>query len=348
MSRNIWNNISTNQKTFIIAEIGVNHNGDMEQARKLINEAKYSGADAVKFQSYNTEKICTKNTKKSKYQLETTNKKETFYEMLKSLELNKRDHVILKNYAEKNGIIFFSTPLDIESVDLLDSLNVPLFKIASGDINNLPLIDYVASKNKPMIVSTGRSTIEDINDCINTINKQKNKRVAILQCVSNYPASFEDLNLNTIITLKNKFNLPIGFSDHSVGIEASIAAVALGASIVEKHLTLDKNDIGPDHRASIEPSEFKNMVNAIRNTELALGNGIKRPMKSELWGRINVRKGLVANQNIPKGKTLTNEMISVKRPGDGIKPKYFEDLIGKITLTDIKKDESIKWEMLKR
>jgi sialic acid synthase SpsE len=197
-----------------------------------------------------------------------------------------------------------------------------------------------------MVVSTGRANLDEISDCITTIKKCNNNRIALLQCVSNYPAAYEDLNLNTIINLKSIFKVPVGFSDHSNGIEVSIAAVALGAIIIEKHFTLDKNDIGPDHRASTEPEEFKMMVNAIRNVELALGDGIKRPAESEIWGRINVRKGLIANRNIPKGRALTSEMISIKRPCKGIEPKNLEDVVGKITKKNIKKDEPIKWEII--
>ena len=236
--------------------------------------------------------------------------------------------------------MFLSTPSEIESANMLEKLDVPLYKISSGDINNIPLLSHISKFNKPMIISTGRATIEEIEECIATV-LEHNEKIALLQCISNYPANFEDLNLRTIISLKEKFKIPIGFSDHSLGSEASIAAVAMGATIIEKHLTLDKNDIGPDHKASIEYPELTAMVNAIRNIEVALGDGIKKPMESELWGRTNVRKGLIATADILKGEIISRDKISIKRPGKGLPPKFFNEVIGKVALVNIKKDEPI-------
>ena len=346
MKETHWDKVTSPGKTFIIAEAGVNHNGCFDTAIELIDQAKLIGADAIKFQSFNASSVCTASTEKSTYQLDTTDKAETFLEMIERLELSEKDTFRLQKYASDKDILFLSTPCDLESVNLLERVGVPFYKIASGDITNFPLLRSVASTHKPIIVSTGRSTMEEISDCIELIKSSGSDKIALLHCVSNYPAAFEDLNLNAMVSLRDQYNLPVGYSDHSVGIEASIAAVALKANIIEKHLTLNKNDVGPDHKASMEPTEFKSLVDAIRNIEKALGDGIKKPADSEMWGRENVRKGLISQQKINKGDIIQKEFIAVKRPGTGIHPKYFDDILGKIAAVNIEKDAPIQWEML--
>ncbi len=341
-------NLNSDKKVFIMAEAGVNHNGDLKIAKKLIDVAKQAGADAIKFQTFKAKSFISKNAKKSQYQKRFMPKGKSLYEILRRLELGPREHRDLITYAKKKGILFVSTPFDNDSVDLLSALNVSFFKISSGDNNNLPFLRYVASKNRPIILSTGRSYLREVREAVATIFKTGNRRIALLHCVSNYPADFKELNLRAITTLRKTFNLKVGFSDHTPGIEASIAAVALGAKIIEKHLTLNKDLTGPDHRGSLEPEEFKVLVTAIRNTEIALGDGKKRPAKSEFWGRRNVRKGLFAKVDIPKGTTLKDDMIIIKRPAVGIEANYFDKIIGRTTLCSIKKDIPIKWDMLRR
>jgi N-acetylneuraminate synthase len=333
-------------KTYIIAEAGVNHNGDIKIAKRLIDVARHAGVDAVKFQSFKTDISVSPAAEKSEYQKKGTLKDESFYEMMKRLELGLNEHVELINYAQKKGITFLSTPSDKESVDLLEKLRVPIFKISSGNINNLPLLEHVARKGKPIILSTGRSTMKEVEEAVNTIFKSGNKEISLLHCVSVYPASFEDLNLRAINTLKKAFGLPVGFSDHTLGIEASVAAVALGAQIIEKHFTLSRTLPGPDHRSSLETAELKSLVTAIRHIESALGDGRKRPARAELTGRRNVRRGLVASVFIPRGTKIKEEMIAIKRPAEGVEPKYLNRIIGKKTTRDIKKETPIKKAMV--
>ncbi|GBE39914.1 N,N'-diacetyllegionaminic acid synthase [bacterium BMS3Bbin08] len=333
-------------KTFIIAEAGVNHNGSIEIAKKLIDAAVDARADAVKFQTFKTELLISSHAKKSEYQKKSTPKKESLYVMLKRLELSFEQHKGLNAYAKEKGIIFLSTPFDNESVDLLNKLRIPLFKISSGDITNLPFLKYIAKKNKPIILSTGRSTIKEVREAVNTISRAGNGQITLLHCVSNYPASYKDLNLRAIQTLKKSFKIPVGFSDHSLGIEASIAAVAMGASVIEKHITLDRNMKGPDHKASLEPHELKALVSAVRNVESAIGHGLKEPAKSELKDIKKVRKGLFSRVYIPKGSKLKQEMLVIKRPAAGVEPKHLNKIIGRTVLRNIKEDSPIKWEMI--
>ena len=331
--------------TFIIAEAGVNHNGDVDVAKKLIDAAKEAGADAVKFQTFKAENIVVKNAEKAKYQ-KVIAKEETQYEMLKKLELSDDDFKDLADYARKKDILFLSSPFDEESTDLLYELDVPAFKIGSGEITNFPLLKYIAKKEKPIILSTGMSSLGEVEEALNVIKSEGIEDVILLQCVSNYPARIEDVNLRAMETLKQSFKIPVGFSDHTLGITASIAAVASGACVIEKHFTLDRNLPGPDHKASLEPDELKEMVKAIRDVEKALGDGIKRPTKDEVAIKRVARRSIVAKIDILEGAIITEEMLEVKRPGTGIPPKYMDMIVGRKAKENIKGDEIIAMGMI--
>ena len=340
------NGIDTS-KVFIIAEAGVNHNGDIRLAYKLVDAAKEAGADAVKFQTFKAENVVSKIAEKAEYQKETTNSEESQYEMIKKLELSFEDFVKIKDYCDKKGIIFLSTPFDYESVDFLESL-VPLYKVGSGEITNLPFLEYIAKKGKPIILSTGMSTLGEVEEAVKTIiNVTSSLPLVLLHCVSNYPAKYEDVNLKAMLTLKEAFELPVGYSDHTLGIEIAIAAVALGAKVIEKHFTLDRGLPGPDHKASLEPDELKKMVKAIRNVEKALGSGVKRPTQSELKVMKVARRSLVATRDIRAGEVVKESDILIKRPGTGILPKFKEIIIGMRLTRDVKKDNPFDWEDFK-
>lgn len=327
-------------RCFIIAEAGVNHNGDINIAKKLVDKAKEAGVDAIKFQTFRAENLVTKEAPKAEYQKETTGDGSQF-EMLKKLELSLEDHITLKRYCEEKGIMFISTPFDYESVDLLEKTDVPLYKVSSGDLTNLPLLSYIANKNKPIILSTGMANLGEVEEAVETISKAGNDRIILLHCTSNYPTAYEDVNLRAMLTMKEAFKLPVGYSDHTIGIEIPIAAVALGAKVIEKHFTLDRNMKGPDHRASIEPDELKIMVRSIRNIELAMGDGIKRCNKSEENIRKVARKSIVAGRDISKDEVITINNISFKRPEFGLKPKYVDLVVGKKARRNIKVNEFI-------
>lgn len=335
-----------NNRTFIIAEAGVNHNGDIDIAKELIDVAAETGVDAIKFQTFRTEELVTKNAPKADYQKKTTGDGNQ-YEMLKKLELSYEEHLILKKYCEDIGIIFLSTPFDFKSVDLLKEINMPIYKISSGDITNIPLIKYIAKINKPIILSTGMSNLGEVEEAVGAIKQYSNNDIHILHCTSNYPTAYEDVNLNSMITLKNAFKLPVGYSDHTEGVEIPIAAVAMGATIIEKHITLDKKMEGPDHKVSLEPIELKKMVDSIRNIEKAFGDGIKRCSKNEEHSKIVGRKSIVARVNISKNEVITYDMLNIKRPGNGVEPKYIDNFNGKIALEDIQKDTLIKWSQVR-
>jgi N-acetylneuraminate synthase/N,N'-diacetyllegionaminate synthase len=267
--------------------------------------------------------------------------------MIKKLELSDEDFTRLFDYAKQRDIIFLSSPFDEESVDLLDSLGVPAFKVASGEITNFRLLRHVARKSKPIILSTGMSAIDEIADALNVIKKEGNKEIILLHCVTSYPARMEDANLKVIETLRNRFNLPIGFSDHTLGIAAPIAATTLGAVLIEKHFTLDKHLPGPDHKASLDPDELKNMIRTIRDVEKSLGDGTKKLTEDEDKIKQIARRSIVARVEIPKGSLITEDMLDFKRPGIGIAPKYVEKMLGKEAKHRIKKDELIDWDALK-
>jgi len=338
--------VGRNEACFIIAEAGVNHNGDIIMAKKLIDVAKEAGVDAVKFQTFKAENLVTDEGETADYQKNNVGKSKGQLTMLKELELGYEDFAELKKYGDEKKIIFLSTPHTEDSLDFLDSL-VPAFKIGSGDLTNLPFLKKVARKKKPIILSTGMSTLKEIQGAVNVIKSEGNNKIILLHCITNYPCTLEEANLKAMLTLEKEFNLPVGYSDHTLGIICPVMAVALGAQVIEKHFTLNKNLPGPDHKASLAPDELKEMVKAIRSAEKALGNGIKKPTKSEEKIKKFVRKSIVAKVNIPKGAKIVRDMICIKRPGTGIEPKYFRKVIGKNAQENIKKDEIITFEILK-
>ena len=334
---------------FIIAEAGVNHNGSIDTAKRLIDVAVGAGADAVKFQTFRADKVTTTTATKAKYQIENTGTDETQFEMLKRLELSIGAHKELFSYCNKKNIIFMSTPFDEGSADMLDNLGMTIFKIPSGEITNKPLIQYVAGKKKPIILSTGMSYLGEVEKAINWINEvwdklSKKSQLTLLHCTSNYPSKVSDCNLLAMKTMEKSFGLPVGYSDHTLGIEIPIAAVALGARVIEKHFTLDRNMEGPDHKASLEPDELKTMVKAIRNVEKAIGNGIKKPSKNEEEIKNIARRSLVASRHIKAGETVSLNEISIKRHGIGIAPELIEQIINKVAKIDIKKDSLLEWD----
>ena len=331
-------------KTIIIAEAGVNHNGKLENAKKLIKKAAEAGADYIKFQSYKTENIVTTFAKKANYQIQNSIKKENQYDMLKKYELSEKEFRILKKTCIKYKIKFLSSPFDIDSAKFLSRIGISLFKIPSGEITNLPLLRFIGSLNKKVILSTGMSTIKEISKALKVLTSVgiKKKKIVILQCNSEYPSPFEDINLRTIQFFKKKFKVETGLSDHSLGIEVPIAAVACGARIIEKHFTLNKNFSGPDQKASIDFFELKKMIQSIRNIEKAMGDGVKKITKSENKNRLVVRKSIVANKNIFKGEILSFSNLAIKRPGTGISPMKIDFFLGKKARKNFKKDELIK------
>lgn len=330
---------------FIIAEAGVNHNGDINIAKKLIDAACEAGVDAVKFQTFKAENIVTQNAPKAEYQKETTGQGSQF-EMLKKLELSFKDHIFLKEYCDRKKGIFLSTPFDFESVDLLEKVGIKYYKVSSGDLTNIPLLKHIAKLQKPIILSTGMANLGEVEMAVKAIKKYMDKNLYLLHCTSNYPTLYEDVNLNAMVTLKNAFKLPIGYSDHTVGIEVPIAAVAMGAKIIEKHFTLDRHMEGPDHRASLEPDELKNMVDSIRNIENAFGDGVKRCNKNEEDTRKVARKSIVAKTDLKKGTKLSLYNIAFKRPGKGISPIYTNIVIDKKINRDVGKDELITFGLI--
>ncbi len=328
---------------FIIAEIGVNHNGKIELAKELIDIAKKSGADAVKFQTFVTENDISQLAPKAAYQKSSSNTLESQFEMVKRLELSKKEHIILKKYCDKNNIIFLSSPFDEGSVDFLNELDLNLIKIPSGEITHVPYLRKIGKINKPVILSTGMSTLEEVSFAVSFLYESglSKDNLSLLHCTTEYPCPFEDVNLNAMLTLKEKFNVPVGYSDHTPGIIVSVAAVALGATIIEKHITLDKTLPGPDHKASLDPSEFESLVRSIRQIEVSLGDGKKIPAPSEMKNISVARKSIIAKKHILKGELLTEENIICKRPGSGISSIHWDDVIGKVASQDYEYDSFI-------
>lgn len=328
---------------FIIAEAGVNHNGSIELAKKLIDAACDARADAVKFQTFKSEKVISKFAEKAEYQKESTSNNESQLEMVKKLELDEEAHKLLIDYCLEKKIMFLSTPFDSESIELLDNLGLSIFKIPSGEITNLPYLRQIGKLNKTIILSTGMADIGEIEDAIEVLTSSGTNRenLTILHVNTEYPTPMEDVNLKAMVTIGNAFDLNYGYSDHTLGIEVPIAAVALGASIIEKHFTLDKTMEGPDHKASLEPNELKEMVKAIRNIEIALGSKIKKATKSEVKNKPIARKSIVAKVDIEKGQILNENNITVKRPGYGISPMRWDEVIGTFAKKDYKEDELI-------
>jgi N,N'-diacetyllegionaminate synthase len=337
--------VGDGEPVFVVAEAGVNHNGSIVLAKRLVDAAKNAGADAVKFQTFKTEKVVTEYAKKADYQ-KSAGSNESQYEMLRKLELKNERFTELFDYAKKKGIIFLSSAFDKESVDLLNNLGVSAFKVASGEITNFPLLRYIAGKKKPIILSTGMSTIHEISEALKIIRKEGVQDIILLHCVTSYPARKEDINLRVIETLRRKFKLPIGFSDHTLGPVVSIAAVALGAVLIEKHFTLDRNLSGPDHSMSMQPNELKEMIAAIHEAKKALGTGVKRLTEDEKKTKKIARRSVVAKVSIRKGTIITESMLDTKRPGTGIDPRRMNLIVGKRTRQDIARDELITFKKL--
>ena len=328
---------------FIIAEAGVNHNGSIELAFKLIDAAVEAGVDAVKFQTFKAENLVSKNTQKAEYQKQTTSPLESQLDMLKKLELDVDVHKKIIKYCNAKGIMFLSSPFDHDSIDLLNELGLKIYKIPSGEITNLPYLRRIGSLAKQVILSTGVSTLKEVGDALAILvdSGTKKENITVLHANTMYPTPMEDVNLNAMLTIQKEFGVAVGYSDHTLGIEVDIAAVAMGASCLEKHFTLDKTMDGPDHKASLEPEELKAMVGAIRNIEKALGSSEKKPSPSESVNIKVVRKSIFANQNIKKGDLLTDKNIAVKRPGGGISPMQWDEVIGTISSKDYNADELI-------
>jgi N,N'-diacetyllegionaminate synthase len=332
--------------SFIIAEAGVNHNGSVEMARRLIDVATRAGADAVKFQTFNAESLVSASAPKAGYQLLTTSEHESQLEMLKRLELPRPVHRELQIYCRQREIVFLSTPFDESAVDFLDQLGVPAFKISSGDVTNFPLLEHVARKRKPVILSTGMSDIEEVRSAIQTMRNEGCADLVLLQCVSNYPAQPSDVNLRAMQTMASEFDVPVGYSDHTTGIEVALAAVALGACVIEKHFTLDRELPGPDHRASLQPPELAQMIEGIRKVEAALGDGRKVRTASEIDTARAARRSMTAARDISAGTRLTREMIAIQRPGTGLSPALLSSLIGRTLRVDVRAGSLLSLEML--
>lgn len=330
------------KKTFIIAEAGDNHNGDFDTAIKLVDAAVDAGADCVKFQTFITENVISKFAEKADYQKENTGSNESQFDMVKKLELSFEQFRAIKQYCEKRGILFLSTPFDLDSISFLEEINIPFWKIPSGEITNLPYLEKIARTGKKIILSTGMSTMDEIKNAIEILKKNGSGEITLLHCNTEYPTPFEDVNLLAMKTLQETFQVNVGYSDHTQGIEIPIAAVAMGATVIEKHFTLDKNMEGPDHKASLEPNELKQMVVSIRNIEQAVGNGIKQPSPSEKKNIDIARKSIVAKCDIKKGEVLSEDNLYIKRPGNGISPMRWYDIIGTKAVRDFKEDELIE------
>ena len=326
---------------YIIAEAGDNHNGHFDLAIRLIDAAAAAGADCVKFQTFKTEEVISKFAQKAQYQIETTGN-ETQFEMVKKLELPFDDFIKLHAYCAKKQIQFLSTPFDLLSISFLHTLNLPLWKIPSGEITNLPYLLSIAKTKKPVIMSTGMCVIEEIQMAVNVLKENGTPKITLLHCNTEYPSPFEDVNLNAMQTLKERFGVDVGYSDHTTGIEIPIAAAALGASVIEKHFTLDKRMEGPDHRASLEPAELLTMVTSIRNIEKAMGDGIKAPSRSEQKNIDVARKSIVARCAIKKGEPFSDDNITSKRPGNGISPMRWFEILGTTSKRDFGEDELIE------
>ncbi len=329
--------------TYIIAEAGVNHNGSLVMAKQLIDVACLAGANAVKFQTFKADMLVSKYAQKAEYQKITTDSEENQFEMIKKLELDRSSHLELIAYCQVKNIEFLSTPFDHDSIDLLHELGLTTFKVPSGEITNLPYLRHIGSLKRQIILSTGMASLGEIETAIEVLTSAGTRRgnIKILHANTEYPTPMEDVNLRAMQTLGQAFDLAYGYSDHTSGIEVPIAAVALGASVIEKHFTLDKSLLGPDHKASLEPDELIAMVSAIRNIELALGSSIKRPSPSEEKNKAVARKSLVAKVDIKQGEILTEANITVKRPGTGISPVRWDEFIGTRAQKDYKEDELI-------
>lgn len=343
----IGNHVIGPKRCFVIAEAGVNHNGILDLAVQLVDIASHAGADAVKFQTYNTDRVAVKDAPKAKYQKETTGSHETQWQMLKKLELSSKDHRTLQAYCQKKDILFLSSPFDEGSADFLETLGVPAFKIPSGEITNLPFIEHVARKKKPMIVSTGMSTLTEVRTAKEIICNAGNDKLVLLHCISAYPAVPEDANLLAMQTMAKDLGVPVGFSDHTLGLEVALAAVALGACVIEKHFTTNRHLSGPDHRSSLEPPELNALIKSIRNIEAALGHGRKEPAPCEEEIAFVSRKSMVSACDVPAGTVITKKLIAMKSPGNGLQASMLDQIVGRVAAQDIPADTPLTKELLR-
>ncbi len=338
--------VGSGHPCFVIAEAGVNHNGQLDLALRLVDAAQEAGADAVKFQTFKSEKVVSPIAPKVEYQVANTESAGSQMDMIRKLELTFDEFRQVHDYCQKHKILFLSTPFDEDSADFLDKLGMSAFKIPSGEITNPPLVIQIARKQKPIIMSTGMANLDEVGEALKTIYACGNHDVVVLHCVSNYPAEPESINLRAMATMRERFHVDVGFSDHTRGIEIPLAAVALGACVIEKHFTLDRKLPGPDHKASLEPSELKQMVTSIRNVEASLGDGLKVPTADELKTAECVRRSLVAARRISAGTVVTDEMIAILRPGTGLQPAMKSSVVGKRPLKDIEAGELFSLENL--
>ncbi|HLP80423.1 MAG TPA: N-acetylneuraminate synthase [Nitrosomonas sp.] len=331
-------------KTFVIAEAGVNHNGSLELAKRLVDVAAEAGADAVKFQTFKADKLVSKSAQKADYQKQTTAEDESQYEMIKKLELDEDAHRVLIGYCKEKPIMFLSTPFDHDSIRLLNDLGMPIFKIPSGEITNLPYLRHIGGLGKEVIMSTGMADLGEVEDALNVLIEEgtPKEKITVLHATTEYPCPIEEVNLRAMQTMRNAFGVRVGYSDHTPGIEVPIAAVAMGACVIEKHFTLDRTMEGPDHKASLEPDELKAMVKAIRNIDQAMGDGIKKASKSEAKNIPISRKSIVAARTIKAGEIFSSDNLAVKRPGAGINPMRWDEVIGTVATCDYQPDEIIK------
>ncbi|MCH8012538.1 MAG: N-acetylneuraminate synthase [Candidatus Marinimicrobia bacterium] len=340
--------IGDGHPVFFIAEAGVNHNGSIELGKKLIDVAIDAGADAVKFQTFKTENIITPDAPKSTYHVETMgdDKSQSWFDLLKTQEMSRDMHIELIEHCKKNGIVFLSTPYDEESADLLEQLDIPAFKIASTDTNNTPLLRHIARKGRPMIISTAMATMAEVEGATAAVRDEGLEDIVVLQCTGNYPSRLEDSNLRVMLTYKNQLNCLVGYSDHTPDLINPVAATALGATVYEKHFTIDKGLPGPDHRMSLSPEELKKTVQAIRKTERVMGSSVKIVLPDEEENRLKLRKSIVTNCNIKKDQIIDKAMLGIKRPGNGIPPSEIERYIGKKAKHDILSGTVVTHEMI--
>lgn len=326
----------------VIAEAGVNHNGDIELAKRLVDAAYDAGADYIKFQTFKADNLVTAKARKADYQEKQTGAEESQYSMLKKLELSYQNFILLNDYCRVKGISFLSTPFDNKSIEFLDKLGMQVWKIPSGEVTNYPYLVKIAETHKPIIMSTGMCTLEDVEAAIQVLTMKGCGPITLLHCTTEYPAPYAEVNLNAMETLRSTFNLPVGYSDHTQGIVIPIAAVAMGAVVLEKHFTLDRTMEGPDHKASLEPAELKAMIEAIRCVEVSLGDGVKTPTDSERRNMGIVRKSIVALRPIRKGEQFTTENVTTKRPGSGINPMRWNEVLGQFAKRSFQEDELIE------
>jgi N-acetylneuraminate synthase len=337
--------VGENKPCFIIAEAGVNHNGELDLAKQLVNVAVDAGVDAVKFQTFKAEGVTTSSVGIAGYAKKNIGKGMKQINMIKNLELKCEEFRVLKEYCDKKEILFLSTPHSFDAIDFLDDL-VPAYKFGSGDLTNIPALQHAAKKGKPIILGTGMSTLEEVKSAIDAITSEGNEEIIVLHCTTNYPCPVEEVNLNAMKTMGEELDCLVGYSDHTLGILVPIMAATLGAVVIEKHFTIDKSLPGPDHKASLEPNELKEMTKVIREVQKAMGNGIKKPTKEEEKIKKVVRKSIVAKVGLPMGKAITEQMLDIKRPGTGIEPEYWDKIIGKKARREIKKDEVLTWKMI--